>query len=100
MSDPVVDVILEKVKLALRYVDSTLDTEISDMIAAAKLDLKRVGVEVPELDADIDEQMLVAIILYCRWMFDFENDGSRYKTMYFDKRADLALCGDYNEHEE
>lgn len=97
MSDPVVDVILEKVKLALRYVDSTLDTEISDFIEAAKLDLKRVGVDVPDDDAQIDEQMLVAIILYARWHFDFENDGSRYKAMYFDKRNDLALCGDYHE---
>jgi hypothetical protein len=97
MSDPVVDVILEKVRLALRYVDSTLDTEITDVIAAAKLDLKRVGVDVPLSDTDIDEQMLIAIILYARWQFDFENDGNRYKAMYFDKRADLALCGDYNE---
>ena len=97
MADPVVDVILEKVKLALRYVDSALDTEISDVIAAAKLDLKRVGVVVPELDANIDEQMLIAIILYARWQFDFENDGARYRTMYVDKRSDLALCGDYNE---
>lgn len=100
MPEPIVDVILEKVKLALRYVDDSLDTEIKDCIEAAKLDLKRVGVEVPDLDADIDEQMLIAIILYARWMFDFENDGARYKTMYFDKRADLALCGDYNGYEE
>ena len=40
MSDPVVDVILEKVKLALRYVDDALNTEISDVIAAAKLEIE------------------------------------------------------------
>ena len=90
---------LEKVRRALRYVDTSLDTEITDVIAAAKLDLKRVGVIVPLLDADIDAQMEIAIILYARWHFDFENDGARYKTMYFDKRADLALCEDYT-HEE
>lgn len=100
MSEPVVVTMLEKVKLALRYVDSTLDPEISDIIDAAKLDLKRVGVVVPESEAEIDAQMEVAIILYARWQFDFENDGNRYKAMYFDKRADLALCGDYNGNEE
>lgn len=91
---------LEKVRLALRYVDSALDSEISDIIDAAKLDLKRVGVVIPQLDTEIDAQMEVAIILYARWQFDFENDGNRYKAMYFDKRADLALCGDYNGNEE
>lgn len=99
MSEPVVTM-LEKVKLALRYVDSALDPEISDIIDAAKLDLKRVGVVIPESDSEIDAQMEVAIILYARWQFDFENDGNRYKSMYFDKRADLALCGDYNGNEE
>ena len=86
---------LEKVKLALRYVDGSLDTEIQDVINAAKLDLKRVGVDVPESDSNIDAQMEIAIILYARWHFDFENDGARYQKMYFDKRADLALCEEY-----
>ncbi len=90
---------LDKVRLALRYVDSILDPEITDVINAAKLDLERVGVVVPDNESEIDAQMEIAIILYARWHFDFENDGARYKTMYFDKRADLALCGDYN-HEE
>ena len=90
---------LEKVKLALRYVDSTLNNEIQDVINAAKLDLQRVGVIVPALDANIDAQMEIAIILYARWHFDFENDGARYQKMYYDKRADLALCEDYT-HEE
>ena len=90
---------LEKVKLALRYVDDTLNTEITDVINAAKLDLQRVGVIVPTLDSEIDAQMEIAIILYARWHFDFENDGARYQKMYYDKRADLALCEDYT-HEE
>jgi len=90
---------LEKVRRALRYVDTSLDPEITDIINAAKLDLERVGVIVPALDADIDAQMEIAIILYARWHFDFENDGARYKTMYFDKRNDLSLCEDYT-HEE
>ena len=88
---------LEKVRRALRYVDTSLDPEITDVINAAKLDLERVGVIVPALDADIDDQMEIAIILYARWNFDFENDGARYKTMYFDKRNDLSLCGDYTQ---
>lgn len=90
---------LEKVRRALRIVDTSLDSEITDVISAAKLDLQRVGVIVPALDANIDAQMEIAIILYARWHFDFENDGARYKTMYFDKRADLALCEEYT-HEE
>lgn len=100
MSEPVAMTLLEKVRLALRYVDSMLDPEIENIIEAAKLDLKRVGVLIPELETEMDAQMEVAIILYARWQFDFENDGNRYKTMYFDKRADLALCGDYNGDEE
>ena len=90
---------LEKVRRALRYVDTSLDVEITDVIEACKLDLKRVGIIVPISETDIDEQMEIAIILYARWHFDFENDGARYKTMYFDKRADLALCEEYT-HEE
>ena len=90
---------LEKVRRALRIVDNSLDTEIQDFIDGAKLDLKRVGVIVPMLDSEIDAQMEVAIILYVRWHFDFENDGARYKTMYFDKRADLSLCEEYTNEE-
>ena len=90
---------LEKVRRALRYVDTSLDVEITDVIEACKLDLKRVGIIVPISETEIDEQMEIAIILYARWHFDFENDGARYKTMYFDKRADLALCEEYT-HEE
>ena len=93
------NVMLDKVKLALRYVDSTLESEMQDVIDAAKLDLRRVGVIVPESETDIDAQMEIAIILYARWHFDFENDGGRYRTMYYDKRADLALCGDYTNEE-
>ena len=90
---------LEKVRRALRIVDTSLDTEITDFINAAKLDMQRVGILVPALDSDIDAQMEVAIILYVRWHFDFENDGSRYKAMYFDKRADLALSEEYTNEE-
>ena len=90
---------LEKVKLALRFVDSTFDDEIEEFISAAVLDLKRVGIIIPESESDYDAQIVVAIILYCRWHFDFENDGARYKNMYYDKRADLALCEEYT-HEE
>ena len=93
------NVMLTKVKLALRYVDDALDSEIQDIIDAAKLDLKRVGVIVPTDEAEIDAQMEVAIILYARWHFDFENDGNRYKAMYVDKRSDLALCEDYTNEE-
>ena len=90
---------LEKVRRALRIVDNSLDVEIQDFINGAKLDLQRVGVIVPQLDSEIDAQMEIAIILYVRWHFDFENDGARYKTMYFDKRADLALCEEYTNEE-
>lgn len=90
---------LEKVKLALRFVDSAFNSEIQNFIDACVLDLKRVGIIIPDSEENYDAQIEVAIILYCRWHFDFENDGSRYKNMYMDKRADLALCEEYT-HEE
>lgn len=90
---------LEKVRLALRFVDETFDSEIENFIDAAVLDLKRVGIVLPDDESNYDAQIQIAIILYCRWHFDFENDGNRYKNMYMDKRADLALCEEYTNEE-
>ena len=86
---------LDKVKLALRIKNTTLDTEITDLIEACKLDLSITGVKViDETDALIQR----AIIVYCKANFGLDNsDSEKYQKSYDLLKEHLALCIDYNE---
>lgn len=84
---------LEKIKLDLRITHNKMDSDIQDNIEACKLDLKRVGVK----DIDETDQLIIkAVKLYCRYQYNFENEGDRYNKAYAALRDAISLCGDYN----
>ena len=83
---------LEKVKLALRIVTDKYDSELNDLINAAKLDLGIAGVTVPDtLDALVSK----AIITYCKMSFGLPEDWDRLKRSYDEQKAQLSNASGY-----
>lgn len=93
MPDPT-PTLLQKTKLALRITVDAYDTDITELIAAAKLDLGIAGVSLPTtLDAICDR----AIITYVKLHFSVMTDGeySRLKASYDEQKAQLATATGY-----
>lgn len=89
--------LFQRVKTALRYTDDSLEDEISVSIAACLKDLAQYGVDPTLLvESTSDELVINAVITYCRWQFDFENQGDKYGARYKAIHQTLALRGDYN----
>ena len=87
---------LAKVKLALRLTTNAYDTELQDLIDAAKLDLKIAGVTLPTtLDAICER----AIITYCQLHFLglSENEWDRLKSSYDEQKAQLYTATGYTD---
>ncbi|WP_434794421.1 hypothetical protein TPDSL_14000 [Terrisporobacter petrolearius] len=88
---------LKSVKLALRISESNniFDSEISDLMEAAKMDLSISGVNnINESDPLIKR----AITIYCKANFGLDNkDSEKYQNSYDMLKQHLSLSGDYNE---
>ena len=83
---------LDKVKLALRITTDAFDSELTDLIEAAKQDLGIAGVVVPdELDAIVSK----AIITYCKMSFGLPEDYDRLKRSYDEQKAQLSNATGY-----
>lgn len=85
---------LAKVKLALRLTTNAYDSDIQDLIDAAKLDLGIAGVVLPTaLDAVCER----AIITYCKLHFLglSENEWDRLKASYDEQKAQLVTASGY-----
>ncbi len=83
---------LEKVKMALRITTNAFDTELTDLISSAKLDMGIAGVVVPEtLDAIVER----AIITYCKIHFGEPDDYDRLKASYDEQKAQLSMATGY-----
>jgi len=86
---------LEKIKLALRIKTTAFDTEINDLIAAAKADLIFSGLLVAKV-IDTDTLIIRAVTLYVKSNFGLDNnDSEKYQQAYESLRAHLALSRDY-----
>lgn len=83
---------LEKVKLALRITTNAFDSELTDLITAAQLDLGIAGVVVP---AEIDAIVSRAIITYCKIHFGEPDDYDRLKASYDEQKAQLSMATGY-----
>lgn len=87
---------LEKVKLALRITTNAFDSELSDLIEAAKIDLGIAGVTIPVLtDVPIDAIITKAIITYCRLNFGEPDQYDRLKRSYDEQKAQLSMATGY-----
>ena len=84
--------VLESVKLALRITTTAFDSELSDLIDAAELDLGVAGVS--NVDTT-DPLVLRAVITYCKCNFGQPDDYDRLKRSYDEQKAQLATCTGY-----
>lgn len=80
---------LDKVKTALRITTNAYDDELTDLIAAAQVDLQIAGVVVP---AALDPIVTRAIITYCKMSFGLPDDYDRLKASYDEQKAQLSTA--------
>ena len=83
---------LAKVKLALRITTEAFDTELTDLIEAAKIDLGIAGVELP---STLDAICEIAIITYCKLHFGEPDEYDRLKASYDEQKAQLSMSTGY-----
>lgn len=86
--------IIDKVKMALRISTDAFDSELTDLIAAARLDLGVAGVVVPET---LDELVARAVVTYCKMSFGLPEDYDRLKRSYDEQKAQLVTCTGYTD---
>lgn len=85
--------ILDDVKVALRQTGTAFDGEITDIIAAAKIDLTEAGAENTD---DTDSLVKRAIILYAKANFGMANpDMEKYQKAYDRLKITMALTETY-----
>lgn len=88
--------LIDDVKMALRIKTDKFDTELTNKIQAAKLDLGVAGVVIPsEIDALVEE----AIITYCKMNFGLPEDADRLKRSYDEQKAQLSNATGYTTWE-
>lgn len=85
---------LEKVKLALRITTTAYDSELTDLIASAQLDLGIAGVVIPDT---IDALVTKAVITYCKMSFGLPEDYDRLKASYDEQKAQLRTATGYTD---
>ena len=88
---------LEDVKRELRITNTAYDQEVSDLIEAAKLDLR-----IPQIDElkilESDPLIQRAIILYCKANFGLDNkDSEKYQKSYDNLAEKLSLSLFYRD---
>ena len=85
---------LEKVKLALRITTDAFDSELTDLISAAQMDLGIAGVVIPD---EIDAIVSRAITTYCKLNFGEPDDYDRLKRSYDEQKAQLSMATGYTK---
>lgn len=84
--------ILEAVKLALRISTSAFDSELSDLIMAAVIDLRQAGIT----NDDVNDPMVRrAVITFCRLNFGEPADFDRLKKSYDEQKAQMGMATGY-----
>ncbi len=86
--------LLSKAKMAARITTTAFDSEITDLLDAALLDMGVAGVEVPE---SADALVTQAAITYVKMNFGQPDDYDRLKRSYDEQKAQLATCTGYTE---
>lgn len=93
--------IQEAVKAALRVTttDAGISGEITDIVAAAKADLRGVGIRIADVlpgAADVmDPLVRRAVILYAKAHFGFADDQEKYLKIYEALKVFLSLTDEY-----
>ena len=95
---------LDKVKVACRVTSSAFNDELTDLIAAAYLDLGIAGVVHDDLagetdEADMDALIKRAVITYCRANFGNPDNYDKLKASYDEQKAQLSMATGYTDWE-
>lgn len=85
---------LAAAKLALRITTTSFDTEITNLLDAALLDLGVAGVEVPD---SLDVLVQQACITYVKMHFGQPDEYDRLKSSYDEQKAQLVTCTGYTD---
>lgn len=87
--------LIDDVKQTLRIRTTSLDTEVQDLIDAAKSDLILSGVLSVKV-TDTDMLIKRAVILYCKANFGLDNaDSDKYQDSYDSLKNHLCLSQEY-----
>lgn len=89
--------LLEKVRNALRISttdNEAINSELSDLIESAKLDLGIAGVNVP---SELDAIVTTAVITYCKMSFGLPEDYDKLKRSYDEQKAQLSNATGYTD---
>jgi hypothetical protein len=86
---------LTAVKLALRITTDAFNSELTDLINAALLDMGIAGVT---NGSTSDPLVLRAVITYCRLHFGQPDDYDRLKRSYDEQKAQLATASGYTDY--
>jgi uncharacterized phage protein (predicted DNA packaging) len=88
---------LDDVKVTLRISNAVFDVEISDLIAAARQDLKLSGVTAEKADSNTDLLIKRAIITYVKANFGWDNpDAEKLQSAYDMLKMHLSLSQEYS----
>lgn len=85
---------LSAAKLALRITTTSFDSEITNLLDSAMLDLGVAGVEVPD---SLDVLVQQACITYVKMHFGQPDDYERLKASYDEQKAQLVTCTGYTD---
>lgn len=87
---------IESIKTALRISNTAYDSEINDLIAAARADLRLSGILESKVNDDTDPLIKRAIMVYVKASFGWNNpDAERLQQSYNMLKCHLALSQEY-----
>lgn len=86
------DNVINSIKLALRITTDAFNSELTDLLNAALLDLGIAGVTNDDIN---DPLILRAVITYCKIHFGQPDDYDRLKRSYDEQKAQLATATGY-----
>lgn len=88
--------LLDDVKMALRVTTTVYDSEVTDLIESAKLDLGIAGVVIPD---PMPKVVSTAIKTYCKLNFGTPNPSNYdyLKKSYDEQKAQLSMSADYTD---
>jgi hypothetical protein len=89
------DGILAAVKLSLRITTGAFDSELTDLINAALLDLGIAGVNKIAVSDTTDALIRRAVTTYVRLHFGEPGDYDRLKASYDEQKAQLSMATGY-----
>ena len=90
--------ILDDIKIALRISNTAYDSEIDDLISAARADLRLSGILESKVNDDIDPLIKRAITVYVKAHFGWNNpDAEKLQQSYAMIKGHLALSQEYTK---